>query len=108
MLRKHSWNILGIVSAFALAPCMFFFCYEQFELMLSGKVWGAAAVNVDFYQYLYNAGYFSFASSPWTINAELFPNMTAGQAYDLLCLGLFLSVIVPLIILFVSLWTWND
>lgn len=108
MIRKHLWNVLGLITSFTLAFCMFFFSYEQFELMLSGKVWGDPGSNVNFYQYLYNAGYRSFAASPWTINAELFPNMTAGQAYDLLCFMLFLSVILPLILLFISLWTWED
>jgi hypothetical protein len=76
--------------------------------MFSGKVWGGAAENVAFYQNLYNSGYFSFASSPWTINVELFPHMTAGLAYDLLCTGFILSILIPMVILFASVWTWED
>jgi hypothetical protein len=108
MKRKHLPNLLGIITAFAIGLGGPFFGLWQFDLMCCGKVWGDPGSNVIFYQNLYNAGYSSFAASPWTINAEFFPNMTAGVAYDFL-LGLIItSSVLALVILLISIWTWED
>lgn len=48
------------------------------------RMWGPISGNIIFFQDLINRGFQCWSQAPWTINAELFPHMTFGQAYDLL------------------------
>jgi hypothetical protein len=95
MRRKHLLNVAGVIAAFALALCMFFFGIWQLDLIVSGPVWSygwkaPAPRYADQY----------FQCFLW--------KTSIGRAYDTLFLILFLSVLLPLLLLFVSLWTWEE
>ncbi len=68
----------------ALAFTMAFFSMWQLDMMFVQRMWSGVDDNIGFYTALKRDGYGSFSAMPWTINVELFPDMRAGEAYDLL------------------------
>jgi hypothetical protein len=60
------------------------FTVWQFDIMLVNRMWGSLQGNLDFFSLLIKQGFTAWSQAPFTINAELFPNMTFGVAYDLL------------------------
>lgn len=90
-MKKHMLNVCGIIIAF----CMFFFGIWQLDLIVSGPVWWySGSVGWSHFNGAYANDYFQCFLWKTTI----------GRAYDTLFLIMFLSLVV----LFVSLWFWND
>lgn len=67
-----------------LGLVMLLFSLWQLDLLFIQHMWGLASDNVVFYSDLIKNGYMSYSQLPFTINVWLFPNMTAGLAYDVL------------------------
>jgi hypothetical protein len=63
---------------------MMIFSVWQFDIMWVNRMWGPLQGNIDFFSSLIAQGFQSWHQAPFTINFELFPNMTYGGAYDLL------------------------
>jgi hypothetical protein len=76
-------SLLGIVLILAGFVCGAFSMW-QLDMQFSSRMWGDTQTNIRFYTDLAGNGFKSYSQMPWTINFELFPNMTAGVAYDVL------------------------
>jgi len=87
-IKTHKIQTLGILVGF----CLFLWSIWQLDLIVSGPVW----------QYGWsmppNVRYADMPFQSWIWKT------TVGQAYDTLFFLLFFS----LIIVFVSLWSWNE
>ena len=60
------------------------FSMWQLDMLLCSRMWSTCDQNIQFYTDLKGNNMNHFREMKWTINFELWPNMTAGVAYDLL------------------------
>jgi hypothetical protein len=88
-------RLVGLV-LLVLGFVLLSFSMWQLDMQFVTRMWGSTQTNIQFYQDLASNGYRSYSQMPWTINVELFPNMTAGVAYDALMIMNFSSA-VPLL-----------
>ena len=95
---KHLKNIAGIVIAFVTQVFGVLFGIWQFDMMVSGCVWWGNATQGWSYPFRYANEYFQCFL--W--------RTTIGQAYDTLLTIIFLSAVLPSILLFISVWYWTD
>lgn len=86
-LKKHVWNVIGIISAIFLN----LFGLWQLDIIVSGPVWSAGWAHL-------NGKYADMYFQCWLWKT------TIGGAYDVLFFLIFLSICV----MFVSLWFWED
>jgi hypothetical protein len=88
-------RLAGLV-LLVLGFVMLSFSMWQLDMQLCPREWGSTQDNINYYTNLQSEGLHSMSEMKWTINVELFPNMTAGLAYDLLMIMNFSSS-VPLL-----------
>jgi hypothetical protein len=83
---KINMTVVAIVGLVFLMGGLIFqaFSMWQLDMLLVSRMWGSATGNIQYYKDLIGNNYTSMSQMPWTINVELFPNMTAGIAYDVL------------------------
>ncbi len=96
--RRHFPNIVGVISAFILGVFMNVFGLWQLDLIVCGPVWWGDATHGWSIASRYADQYFQC----------FFWKTTVGQAYDTLFMIIFFSGVLPLVLLFVSLWFWED
>jgi hypothetical protein len=78
---KHVAKIFGVlllVAGFAMLG----FSMWQLNMLTSPMVDGDTTQSIAVFRGVESRGYTRFRDVPWTINSYLFPNMTAGLAYD--------------------------
>lgn len=97
-MRKHLLNIIGIIIAFVTMVFGLVFGLWQLDMIVSGPVWWGDA----------SQGW----STPSRYADQAFQcfiwKTTVGTAYDTLFLLIFLSGLLPSILLFASLWFWDE
>lgn len=99
-MKKHLLNIVGILVAFGMIIGGLLFAIWQLDIIVSGPVWWQSIDGVGWshpngaYQYDY------FQCFLW--------KTTVGMAYDTLFTMICVIPVLGAIILFLSLWYWND
>lgn len=83
---KINMTLLAItgLALVIIIPIFQAFTVWQLDMLFVARMWGPCQVSIQFYSDLLGNGYASYSQMPWSINIWLFPNMVAGQAYDLL------------------------
>ena len=101
-MRKHLKNIVGIITAFFTQVFGILFGLWQLDLIVSGPVWWEASPTGMGWAW-YGPGAYQrayFQCFLW--------KTTVGMAYDVLFTIIFLSAVLPSILLFISIWYWED
>lgn len=100
--REHLKNVAGIMIGFALIIASLFFTIWQLDIILTGCVWWEASPTGMGWAW-YGPG--AYAKAPFQC---FLWRTTIGQAYDTLFFLNFALPIIGAIIIFLSVWTWEE
>ena len=103
MKRKYLKNIAGIIFGFMLSTFGSLFALWQLDIIVSGPVWWSSSPHGQGIGWTHLNGAYSndyFQCFLW--------KTTIGQAYDTLFLLNFALPLIGLVILFISIWFWDE